>query len=271
MFIGLQDLSPDLFYEINDENIKISISELESIPALAQYIPMGSFGEDGASEFLNLSMNYRIEVGKLFLLRDGYAIKKFGETFILRDIFLQEFNTIPKLVDVLKIAGGDTKSEIPVSDFTTPNIYYLITLYFSSTYRSSHVNNDQLFRSFDLLTDVNLELNKYTMITKLSTFFFGAFQHFLGTRPGEIPFQNSYGTIIKDVIHTKNTVVQRVNVENEINYFIEEFNSIYGDLIKVQEIKIDNKPADDGGDTWIVSVFAYIENEFLEFQIVSTR
>lgn len=266
MLFGLQDLSPDLYFDIDDEKINIYLSDIINMPELTNILPMGSFGEDELIKLIDLSQEDRIIVGKKYLARDDYAIKKFGVCYIKRDVYLQEFSTIPKLVGILESVGVN-ESLIPMSSFTTGDLYYLIILYFSSMYRDPNPQ-EQLSKHYDILTDVDMELNKFIMITKVSTFFFYSFKNYLGTTKGQTPFQCEIGTGLKKVIQSKNTLVQQVQVENEINFFIDAFNMLYNDMIEVEEIQIENNRAIDGGDSWVVNVNATIEEEFIGFQIL---
>ena len=143
----------------------------------------------------------------------------------------------------------------------------MIILYFSSTYRET-TTNKQLTRQYHILTDVDMELNNFLIITKVSTFFFSTFQNYLAIVPGQIPFMNDFGTTIKEVVQTKNNLVQRVRVENEINYFIEEFNLVYTDQVEIESIQIENNISVDAGDTWTINVNAYILEEYIQFKII---
>lgn len=283
MFLSLEDISPDLFYNIDDTEILIDVNELQSLPELAKYISLGSFGTDGKVEFFGLSMSSKIETGKLFLLRDRYMIQKDQLNYINTPIFDQEFNTIPKLVQILdkylpQTGGtawiqGDPRPLILIQDMLEADLYYLIVLYFSSTYRDRVPTGtgiqSQVSKSYDVLTDIDFELNHYTIMQKVSNFFFYSFKNYLKITPGDIPFQNNIGTILKDVIQTKNTVVRRVTVENEINGFIDAFNNVYSDIINILNISIVNNQTQSGGDAWVVEIMANVDNEMIQFNLVS--
>lgn len=266
MLFGLQDLSPDLYFEVDDTKIDLYLRDIIHMPELTNILPMGSFGEDEMIKLVDLPYEDRINVGRKYLARDDYAVKKFGICYIKRDIFLQEFSTIPKLVQILEDTETN-ESLIPMTSFAQEDLYYLIILYFSSMYRDPNPQ-EQLSKQYSILTDADMELNKFVMITKVSTFFFYSFKNYLGTTKGQMPFQCEMGTKLKHVIQSKNTLVQQVQVENEINFFIDAFNELYSNLIEVSEIVIENNRAPDGGDSWVVNVNAYIENEFIGFKII---
>jgi hypothetical protein len=105
------------------------------------------------------------------------------------------------------------------------------------------------------------------MIVDIKEFFTKEFIYFLKSSPGSIPFANDYGTHIKLAVQTKNFIVQQIEVQDEINYFINNFNKIYGELVEVKDINIINQQNDLGGDTWLIEVYADIKQERLIYRL----
>jgi hypothetical protein len=151
--------------------------------------------------------------------------------------------------------------EIDYSD-----LYYIIILYFNGIYRT---NPDyiQSFKAYQILTDINFDLNYYSLIVDIKEFFTQEFIYFLKTLPGSIPFANDYGTEIKLAVQTKNYIVQRMEIEAEINFFIRKFNALYGDMVQVKEINIVNQESEIGADSWLIEVYANIQQDRLIYRL----
>jgi len=279
MFFGLEDLSPDLFFEINDENIYLYLNDIRNMIDVAQMVPLESFGQDNKIKFKSLPFNLRLTIGIQYLKKDGYIKREYGKDYLNARIFENEFYSIPKLIKILKKYGlqpnGLIKEFIPVEDFYTGgsngvlDLYYLIITYFSSIYRE--INTDQLKREYKILTDTDLDLNKFQIITKVSDFFFKEFKYYLGTKPNDIPFCCGYGTNLHKALQSKNTLVLKVQVENEINGFINNFNTIYDDLVHVENINIESEDATDGSAEWSINILAKIDNEYISFKLIKTQ
>jgi len=166
---------------------------------------------------------------------------------------------------------------IPVSEFygddpTDPekyyeDLYYLTIVYFNGIYRTVP-DSIMNYATYDMFTDIDFELNKYSMIIDLKEFFTKEFIYFLKSPPGSLPFANDYGTHIKYVVQTKNTDIQRIEVENEINFFIMQFNLIYGQLVKIKSIEIEQNYSDIGADSWVIAVYADVQKERLTYRLV---
>ncbi len=165
---------------------------------------------------------------------------------------------------------GDHKCEcayvIPIEVMPPADIYYVSLVYFNGIYRTKP-ESVQDFGVYNTLTDINFDLNKYSMIVDIKEFFTKEFQWFLQTIPGDLPFGCDYGTHIKHAVQTKDTDVRRIEIQNEINFFIYNFNAIWGDLVQVNEINILSQQSKTGGGSWLVEVFAKIKEERLIFRI----
>jgi hypothetical protein len=431
MFIGLQDFDMDIFLRLDDKNIYIYYSDFETIPQLVNYVPLGSFDDEGKLQLISLNMENRVNTGLDFFLRDGFAKRdeKTNEILILTDSFLNQFGNIPEVIDFfepylqlcekdlppkwcskcgdpliecpeyckdeydscalkipytefLKIKGdprltfgkmttaaelqsptdiveikarvitydennipytdetvkyfnlndntsyinelnpnieinpnitteviketilnddyllidgivsGDAKlgdevilfiNSIPSlcqinEDYSIPDdpnsnyeidysdIYYLIIIYFNGIYRTNPEIEGEV-GIYDTLTDINFELNNYSMILNIKEFFTKEFMYFLKTPPGSLPFANDFGTSIKNVIQTKNNIVQEINVQTEINFFIKAFNDLYGNLVDVRQITIDRKHSDVGADMWVIEVYVNILQERIIYKL----
>jgi len=160
-----------------------------------------------------------------------------------------------------KYPTGQYNLEIDYSD-----LYYIMILYFNGIYRTNP-DYAQSFGTYNILTDINFDLNYYSLIIDIKEFFTREFIYFLKSLPGSIPFANDYGTEIKLAVQTKNYIVQRLEIEAEINFFIRNFNSLYGDLVQIKEIIIKNQESDIGADTWLIEVFASIQQERLIYRL----
>ena len=51
MFLGLKDLSPDLFFDVDDNKIELYLKDIRNMPELTNILPMGSFGADEKIKF----------------------------------------------------------------------------------------------------------------------------------------------------------------------------------------------------------------------------
>ncbi len=160
-----------------------------------------------------------------------------------------------------KCAGVIPTDVIPPTD-----LYFISVVYFNGIYRTNP-ESIQDFGVYDILTDIDFELNKYSLVVDIQKFFTNEFQWFLQTIPGMIPFGSDYGTHIKHAIQTKNTTIRQIEVQNEINFFIYNFNEIYGDLVQVKAIEIVSRESDTGGDTWLIEVDAVVKKERLVYRI----
>jgi hypothetical protein len=105
------------------------------------------------------------------------------------------------------------------------------------------------------------------LIVDIKEFFTREFIYFLKTLPGSIPFANDYGTEIKLAVQTKNYIVQRLEIEAEINFFIRKFNTLYGELVLVKEINIVNRESEIGADSWLIEVYANIQQDRLIYRL----
>ncbi len=157
---------------------------------------------------------------------------------------------------------------IPIEVMPPKDIYFTEIIYFNGIYRTNP-ESVQDFGVYQVLTDIDFEQNKYSLIIDIKRFFTLEFQWFLKTTPGNIPFACDYGINIKQAVQTKNTNVQRIRIENEINFFIHNFNVIYGDLVKVETIHVVSRGSMNGGDAWVIEVHAVIKKERLVYRIES--
>jgi len=113
--------------------------------------------------------------------------------------------------------------------------------------------------------------NKYSLVVDIPKFFTNEFQWFLQTVPGSIPFASDYGTHIKHAIQTKDAEIRRIEIENEINFFIHNFNNIYNSLVAVRAIKILSRENQSGGNSWLIEVEVVIEEEILTLRVESAE
>ena len=278
MFFGLDDLSPDLFFDVTDDNIYLYLKDVKNMLEVVQIVPLESFGTDNKIKFKELPFNKRLTIGLNYLKKDAYAKKAYGKYYLKARVFETEFYSLPKLIEILKKYGlqpnGLIKEFIPVDDFYAAgsngllDLYYIITAYFSSTYRE--IDETQLKKEYSILTDSDLDLNKFQIITKISDFFFREFKYYLATNPKDIPFCCDFGTNIRKALQSKNTLVLQVQVENEINKFINDFNAVYDDLVHVEEIKIESSNSRDGSSEWTINILAKIEDEYISFKLIKT-
>ncbi len=164
---------------------------------------------------------------------------------------------------------------VPVEEFIKLNsdgssdysdLYYIIIVYFNGIYRTK-AQNAQDFGTYSILTDIDFDLNKYSIILDIKEFFTREFIYYLKCIPGSLPFANEYGTRIKHAIQTKNFVVRQLEVQSEINFFIKGFNEIYGDLVQVKDIILVNQESNLGGDTWLVEVYADVQQDRLVYRL----
>jgi len=146
------------------------------------------------------------------------------------------------------------------------DIYFMIVVYFNGVYRTT-AKNTQEFGIYNTLTDIDFELNNYSMILNIKEFFTKEFIYFLKCIPGSIPFANDYGTEIKLVVQTKNFIVRQLEIESEIQFFITKFNTVYGDLVKIKDIHLESQESDLGADSWVISVYADIQQERLIYRL----
>lgn len=105
MFLGVKDFDVDIFLRFDDDNIAIYYSDFETIPELAQIVPLGSFDdEDGSFLLKALPVEKRIQVGLLFMERDLMAEYDYdNEQLLIRiDRIYEEFKNIPEVVDFCK-------------------------------------------------------------------------------------------------------------------------------------------------------------------------
>jgi len=147
------------------------------------------------------------------------------------------------------------------------DIYFLVVVYFNGIYRTSP-DSAMNYAVYDTLTDIDFGMNRYSMIINIKEFFTKEFIYFLKTPPGSLVFGNDFGTDIKKVIQTKNLEVQKINIQNEIDFFIIHFNEVYGDFVSIRDVNIIQKFSDIGGDSWGVHIFATVAKERLTYRII---
>ncbi len=330
MLLGLDDFDVDMFLTLEDDNILIYYSDFETIPELANIVPLGSFDDETESYlWVNLNYDVRLQVGLLFMERDLYILQDPNDKKLRVDVnqFYVEFDTIPEVTNFFEqykeicrnygvanypapdswegwddaqdwtyvIAEGGQKYIdwntypdwcqeckeytydpltdsglcaylIPIEVMPPKDIYFLSVVYFNGIYRVNP-EHSQDFGVYQMLTDVDFDLNKFSLIVDIRRFFTLEFQWFLRTVPGFIPFACDYGTYIKYAIQTKNTTIRQIEIQNEINFFIYNFNNIYGDLVQVEKIVVNSKESDTGGDEWLIEVSAKVKKERLIYRI----
>ncbi len=294
MYLGLEDFDVDIFLRLEDENIFIYYIDFETIPQLSNMVPLGSFDSDEKFQFIKLKMADRIQVGLEFMIRDQYAKRDplTDNVVLLIENFIREFENIPEVIQRIEEYTDLCKSntppvwcsscnndcpdycrnqahcaiEIPIEVFTEEDLYYLIVVYFNGIYRTNPLESQE-FGPYEILTDINFDLNKYSLIVDIHEFFTKEFQWFLSTTPGAAPFSKNFGTTIKKAVQTKNDGVRQRMVEDEINYFIQGFNSVYGNLVNIQSINIVSKESNIGADSWQIDVFASIKKERLIYRV----
>ncbi len=328
MLLGLSDFNADLFLTDDPSSIFLYYSDFETIPELADIVPLGSFDDETESYlWINLDYAVRLEAAVLFMLRDKYAIVDpiTKETQIDREIFMTEFGNIPEVViffdqykDICMNYGQDlypapdswmtwdkAKQEgwyyiingknyinwtnypnwcqtcdkytyedstskcayvIPISVIPPADLYYISIIYFNGIYRTNP-ESVQNFGLFNTLTDIDFEKNKYSLMVDTQKFFTTEFQWFLKTIPGSIPFACDYGTHIKHAVQTKDTEIRRIEIQNEINFFIYNFNAIYDQMVQVQAINILSHESQSGGNSWLIEVEVKIKEETLMYKI----
>jgi hypothetical protein len=348
MLLGLEDFDVDLFMTFDDTKIRIYYSDFETIPELADILPLGSF-DDETGSILYVAIDYeaRLEVAKLFMKRDGYIledidtkalsvnVKRFDEEFYnipeVSNFFAKykelcarwgevdentglstvpcppewkdwhddwcettdpnntpnnpdddnhyiDWNTYPNWCqkcivgyDYDKYGMDKPKNykcahEIPLEVIPPQDFYFMGVVYFNGIYRTNP-ENAQSFGLYQILTDIDFEINKFSMIVDIKRFFTLEFINFLKIVPGDIPFAADFGTHIKYAIQTKNTEIQKIEVQNELDFFVFNFNTVYGDLVHIENIKIQSNLSDIGADSWTVEVYAKIKAERLIYRI----
>jgi hypothetical protein len=330
MLLGLNDFDTEMFFSLDDKNILIYYSDFESIPELADIMPVGSFDDETESyKWINLDKEVRLQVSTLFMLRDNYIKKdpNTKEIYLDTEIFLREFSNIPEIIsffDVYKdicqnwgslnypapnswIGWDKAKDEnwyyedlatgniyinwtnypdwcqeckpytyedenakcsyrIPLEVIPPTDLYFISIVYFNSLYRVKP-ESVQDFGHYDILTDIDFEENKYSLIVKIKEFFIKEFEYFIQTSVGSIPFGADYGNNIKQAVQTKDETIRRIEVENEINFFIYNFNLMYIDWVRVEQVEIIKTETDSGMGTWQIDIFAKIQQEDLIFRI----
>jgi len=183
---------------------------------------------------------------------------KVGDTIKVR---LNNNTVVGYVYEDTKYPGNNQGYDIDYSD-----LYYLVVVYFNGIYRTSP-QKVQNFGTYSLLSDINFELNNYSMVLNVKEFFTTQFKNFLKTIPGSIPFASEYGTTIKLVVQTKNFIVQQLEVQAEINRFISNFNNIYGELVIVKDIKLISQESSVGADSWVIEVYASIQKDRLVYRL----
>jgi len=286
MLLGVKDFDIDLFLRFDDKGIYIYRSDFETLPDLTDIIPLGSFDSDGKFLFTNLDYNQRVAVGLLFMERDLFVETGLNIEPIFRiDILKEEFKNIPEVVEFCDkyinrcnspqrpdwcpdcLDEPECSIRIPLSEFSSSDIYYIILIYFNGIYRTvPEILDNQ--PTYDVLTDIDFERNRYNIMINIKDFFTKEFIYFLQTSPGSIPFANDYGTDIKKVIQTKNTDVQRIYVQDEIDFFVINFNKIYGELVQIGQVEIVPQFSEVGGDQWMVQVYATVTKERLTYRLI---
>lgn len=306
MLLSLKDFDIDIFLRMEDSDIFIYYVDFETIPQLENFMPLGSFDDDGKMRLISLNMPNRINVGMEFLHRDLYAeydeVTK--ESMIRVDRFIEQFSNIPEVVDFfepyLAMCDSDTPPDwctecdgtsecpdycsedydtcaisIPMSEFLSvdstgatdyTDLYYIIVLYFNGIYRTS-AKDAQEFGTYDILTDINFEINTYSLIINIKEFFTREFIYYLKCSPGSLPFANEYGTDIKHSVQTKNFIVRQLEVEAEINAFINGFNQTYGSLVQIKNISLSSRESNVGADSWLIEVFADVQQDRLVYRL----
>ncbi len=156
--------------------------------------------------------------------------------------------------------------QIPSYVMPPSDLYFISIVYFNGIYRTNP-ESIQHFGNYDVLTDIDFERNKYSLVVDVQKFFTSEFQWFLKTVPGSIPFACDYGTHIKHAVQTKDTIIKRIEIENEINFFIQNFNNIYNEMVQVKAIDISSRESQTGGNSWIIDVHAIIKEEQLIYRI----
>jgi hypothetical protein len=101
----------------------------------------------------------------------------------------------------------------------------------------------------------------------MKEFFTKELIYYLNTVPGALPFGNDFGTHLKEVIQTKNLEVKKIMVENEIDFFVINFNKMWGEFVTIYKVDIDQGFTKTGGDMWVVSIFAQVEKDRLTYRI----
>ncbi len=155
---------------------------------------------------------------------------------------------------------------IPVEVISPDDLYFISLVYFNGIYR---VNPESIqdFGVYEVMTDIDFSVNKYSIVVDIKKFFVTQFQWFLQTVPGNIPFACDFGSHIKHAVQTKNDNIRQTQVQNEIDFFIHNFNNIYGKLVKVQTVHIRSVTPGAGGDAWVIDVDAIIQQERLIYRI----
>jgi hypothetical protein len=170
-------------------------------------------------------------------------------------------NSLPNALKVIEDYSLYPDTKIDYSD-----LYYLAIIYFNGIYRTNPEDAEEV-GEYEKLTDINFDLNKYSMILNIKEFFTKQFIYFLKTPPGSLPFANDFGTSIKKVVQTKNNIVQEIQIQNEINFFINAFNDYYGELVQINQIIINRQSSDIGADSWLIEVFAKIIDDHITYRL----
>jgi hypothetical protein len=306
MLIGLENFDIDMFLRLDDTGIKIYYSDFETLPQLSKMVPLGSFSAEGELELVTLNIKTRVDIGLEFMHRDLYAEydPTTMESLIRIDKFLEQFKNIPEVISFFdpylalcetpnppnwctkcqnKLTYYDPNYStcsvaVPVSEFIKidpvtqepdySDLYFIVVMYFNGIYRTSP-ENAQEFGTYQLLTDIDFDLNKYSLIINIKEFFTREFVYFLKTAPGSIPFANDYGTEIKNAVQTKNFIIRQLSVESEIQFFILKFNTVYGSLVKLKDINLKSVETDVGRDSWIIEVHAEIQKDRLIYRLIT--
>ena len=183
---------------------------------------------------------------------------------MINDSIQTHVNTIPFATNVFedtRFPSNPVESDIDYSD-----LYYLTILYFNGIYRT-YPEYIQDSGTYQMLTDVDFNLNKYSLMLNIKEFFTKEFIYYLKCLPGSLPFGNDYGTGIKLAVQTKNFIIRQLEIESEIKFFIKQFNAVYGNVVLLRDITLVSQESDIGADTWRIEVYADIQKERLIYRL----
>jgi len=242
-------------------NARIKL-ELDDIRGNLELINIINFERFVSSEVYldDFDEHEQLNIGRIYMKHNNFiAVRSEEDRVIWREFDIYygtQFDTL-----IRDIRSRYTLISTKWSDISFDDKKRLIDIYFGSMFRNQIQDKPSEDNIIETMTDIDLTLGKFRIITSTKEFFFKAFTEYLRISKTDIPFMNDIGSDIKNSVQTKNNLVRRADIEFDINFFINHFNLLYKDSIEVQSIDIKNEGSKTGGDKWIIDISAKILHE----------
>ena len=253
-------LDPKYFQLNQTDRFLITKYDINHEPILMDYVRLSQFDENGDFDFTDYSIVDKDKIAKIYYRNYELLILKDNNLYLDSFKFLEIAPDDQELIDLFNSVDitryykdSPLTGYIKYSTFSDSDKLKLMKVFFFNKNKLLEIREHKL-TTLATLTDIDLNLNKYTVIMDIKKFFFNIFFNWLSTSKGSIPFSSGYYSSVKDMIQVKNETVLFEFLKNEFTAFFNDIGLLYEASIEVIGLDFINTQNIDGSDSITINI-----------------